>query len=349
MDQDLSYTLRQMAGGYILSRCIHIVAFLGVADVLGDNPLTAAEIASLLHIHPEALNRIMHLLSAHGVFQTVGDKFMQSPLSQLLRSDHPNSIRMNICNLGLPINWAVYQELGYSIQTNHSATEKVYPDGYWDYLAKNPTEGNIFNLAMEGKSRGYIAGVIASYDFSPFNLIGDIGGGHGHLLRAILERYPRTHGVLFELPQVIEDVQDLASERLSLESGNFFYDRLPLCDLYLLMEILHDWDDEHCLAILRAIRQAMGPHSKLLVIERLIPDIPGPEWTKVLDVHMLALFGGKQRSSSEYEELFIQAGLQLECSIDTFADVSILEAVPDGGDHKVEQNKEIFVTTPSIS
>ncbi len=258
-------------------------------------------------------------------------------------------MRVNICNLGLPINWAAYQELGNAIQTNHSATEKVSPGGYWDYLAKNPMESNIFNLAMEGKSRGYIAGVLASYDFSSFGVVADIGGGHGHLLRAILERYPHTHGILFEQPQVIDEVRSLATERFILQPGNFFENNIPSCDLYLLMEILHDWDDENCLVILKSIRQAMLSHSKLLVIERILPEVPGPAWTKTLDIHMLALFGGKQRSLREYEDLMNQAGFSLECAIDTGANVSILEAVPQGDNQKVEQQKAISISSPVMS
>ncbi len=346
MDQNLSHTLRQMAGGYILSRCLHVIAYLGVADVLGEDPLTAAEIASPLNVAPEALDRVLHLLSAHGVFQVVGDKFIHTPLSELLKSDHPNSMRMNICNNGLPINWAAYQELEYSLQTNRAATEKVAPGGYWDYLVKHPVESSVFNLAMEGKSRGYIAGILASYDFSSYNLIGDIGGGHGHLLRAILERYPHANGVLFEQPQVIDEVRAHATERFALESGDFFRDNLPSCDLYLLMEILHDWDDENCLAILKAIRQAMYSHSKLLVIERILPDSPGPDWTKTLDVHMLALFGGKQRTRNEYEALLNLAGFSMECEIDTAAEVSILEAVPNGDYLQLAQNKALRVILP---
>ncbi len=345
MDQNLSHTLREMAGGYILSRCLHVIAFLGISDVLGDDPLTAAEIASPLNVSPEALDRILHLLSAYGVFQVVGDKYMQTPLSELLKSDHPNSLRLNICNLGLPINWAAYQELGYALQTNHSATEKVAPGGYWDYLAKNPIEISVFNLAMEGKSRGYIAGILASYDFSSYDLIGDIAGGHGHLLRAILECYPHANGVLFEQPQVIDEVQALATERFALESGDFFHDTLPSCDLYLLMEILHDWDDQNCLAILKAIRRSMYSHSKLLVIERILPDNPGPDWTKTLDIHMLALFGGKQRTRNEYEALLNLAGFSMECEIDTAAEVSILEAVPIADNLQVGQNKAMLVSS----
>ncbi len=348
MEIDLPNTLRQMAGGYILARCLHEIAYLGVADILNDDPLTAAELAAPLNLHPQALNRVLRLLSAHGVFQAVGNKYVHSPLSRLLQTDHPRSMRMNICNAGSPIHWAIYQELDYSLRTNHAATEKVFPEGFWDHLAGNPAQSKIFNQAMEVKSRGHIAGVISAYDFSQFDLIADIGGGHGQLLQAILERSPHSKGILFDQAHVIDEVREHESDRLTLRSGDFFEDELPACDLYLLMEVLHDWDDEHCLLILQAVRKAMLPHSKLLVIERIYPEGPGPDWTKTLDIQMLTIFGGKQRSQSEHETLFSQAGLSMECDIDTGAGVSIIEVVLKNDHQRAEQSEEIFTSSPII-
>ncbi len=348
MDDNSFETLRQMSGGFILARCLHIIAYLGVADILGDEPLTATELAAPLNLHPEALYRVLRLLAGHGVFQEVGAKFSHSPLSRLLQTDNPRSMRMTVCNQGQPMNWAIYQELEYSIRTNHAATETVFPEGYWNHLAGDPAQSRIFNQAMEVKSRGQIAGVLSAYDFSSYGLIADIGGGHGQLLQAILEQSPHTKGILFDQSHVIEEVRELASERLTLHPGSFFEDDLPTCDLYLLMEVLHDWDDEHCLLILQGVRRAMSLRSRLLVIERIYPEAPGPDWTKSLDIQMMTVFGGKQRTQGEHETLFHQAGLSMECDIDTGAGVSIIEAVPRDDHQRVEKNKEVFATSPSI-
>jgi hypothetical protein len=167
---------------------------------------------------------------------------------------------------------------------------------------------------------------MAAYDFSRFKRIGDIGGGRGHLLQAALASAPHAQGVLFDLPHVIEDVRGLASDRLTLQAGDFFKDRLPTCDLYLIMEVIHDWGDAESAAILKAVRQAAPPNGTLLLLESIVPDGPGPHWAKTLDVHMLALLGGKQRTRSEYEELLGRAGFALKREIPTFADISILEA-----------------------
>lgn len=319
-------TLRQIAGGYVLPRCLHVVADLGVADVLGETPLTAAEIASAVGVHPEALRRVLGLLSAHGVFECQGEKFVHSPASRLLRTDHPQSMRAFVHMNGLPFLWASCGELAYSVRTGLPAGDKVYPGGVWAYYAEHPQENSTFNQAMASKAHGQVAGILAAYDFSGFRMIGDIGGGHGHLLRAVLDRVPIAKGVLFDQPHVIEEAASLASERLTLQSGDFFKDDLPACDAYLLMEIIHDWGDDESVAILKAIQRAAPAHARLLLFEALVPDDPGPDWSKTLDIRMLALFGGKQRTRQEFEALFDRAGFFLVRVIDTGAGISIIEA-----------------------
>jgi hypothetical protein len=214
----------------------------------------------------------------------------------------------------------------HSVRTGLPAASEVFPGGFWEYLTQHPEEGRVFNAAMAARAQDAIAGILASYDFSGFGLIGDIGGGSGHLLRAVLDTAPGAKGVLFDLPQVLEEASGMASERLTLQAGDFFRDELPSCDAYLLMEILHDWQDEEAAAILKAIRRAAPAHAKLLVIEAIIPDDPGPNWPKMLDIIMLTLFGSQQRTQQEYEALLAQSGFVLQREIDTGAGISILEA-----------------------
>jgi hypothetical protein len=320
-------TLQQIAGGYCVPRCLHIVADLGVADALDETPRTATELAASVGVHPDVLGRALRLLAAHGVFEVRGDTFGHSPASQLLRSDHPQSLRAFVRMFGLPINWTTYSALMHTIRTGTPAVGQVLTGGLWDYYAEHPEEASIFNAAMAGKAYGQVAGVIASYDFSDFGRVGDIGGGRGHLLRAVLDCAPTAQGVLFDLPHVIAESADLASERLTLRAGDFFHDALPVCDAYVLMEIIHDWGDEESIAILKAVRQAAPPHAKLLLIESIVPDTPGPDWSKMLDIHMLTLLGGRQRTRQEYEVLLDSAGFCFGQEIDTGADIAILEAV----------------------
>jgi O-methyltransferase domain len=321
-------TLLQIAGGYCVPRCLHVVADLGVADVLDETPRTAAELAASVGADPDALGRALCLLAAHGVFEVHAGTFHHSPASRLLRSDHPQSLRAFARMIGLPINWATYGALEHTLRTGRPAAEQVLPSGFWAYYAEHPAEAGIFNAAMAGKAHGQVAGVVAAYDFSDFGRVGDIGGGRGHLLQAVLGAVPAATGVLFDLPHVIAEAADLVSERLTLQAGDFFKDALPICDAYLLMEIIHDWGDQEAVAILQAIRRAAPSHAKLLLIEQMVPDDPGPHWSKMVDIHMLTLVGGRQRTHQEYAALLGQADFALEREIGTGADISLLEAVP---------------------
>jgi hypothetical protein len=249
-------TLQLIAGGYCLPRCLHVVADLGVADVLGDEPMTPTALAGAVGAHPDALGRVLPILTTLGVFGTRDGKFHHTPASRLLRADHPHSMRPFVRMFGVRFNRDTYAELGYSIRTGLPAGDKVTPGGFWSYFSARPEEWSIFNEAMEAKAHGQVAAIAAAYDFSGFKVIGDIGGGRGHVLRAVLEQAPAARGVLFDLPRVVEEAEGLASERLTLQPGDFFKDELPFCDAYLLMDIIHDWGDEESEAILKAVRRA---------------------------------------------------------------------------------------------
>lgn len=326
-DPNPARTILQMAGSYAIPRSLHVVADLGVADALDEAPRTAAELAGDVGANADALGRILRLLAAHGVFEQRGDRFAHSPASRLLRTDHPQSMRAVARMFGLPVNWAAYGLMDTSVRTGRPAAEKILPAGHWSYFAEHPEEGAIFNAAMVGKAHGQVAAVLGAYDFSRFRTIADIGGGRGHLLRAVLAASPEGKGVLFDLPAVVAEAGP-ASDRLRLQGGDFFRDALPTCDAYLAMEVIHDWGDDESVAILRAIRKAAPPNARVLVIEAIVPPSPGPDWSKTLDIHMLTLLGGKQRTRAEYETLFRRAGLALEREIDTGGDISILEGRP---------------------
>jgi hypothetical protein len=203
----------------------------------------------------------------------------------------------------------------------------VLPDGFYGYLEADPEAGAIFNAAMAAKAHGLVAGVLAAYDFSVFGAIADIGGSRGHLLRAILEAVPTAHGVLFDVPRVIEETRPLVStQRLRLHPGDFFNDAPATSDGAIVMEVIHAFGDADAATILRAIRQSAPAKARLLVIEQMIPDNSGPHWAKTLDIHMLALLGGRQRSRQEYAVLLDRAGFAFQREIDTRAGVAILES-----------------------
>jgi hypothetical protein len=245
----------------------------------------------------------------------------------MLRSDHPQSMRAFVRMFGLAINWDAYGELEYSVRTGRRAMEKTLPEGVWSYLMQNPEANSIFNAAMLAKAQGQIPVIVSAGNFSRFKVIGDIAGGRGHLLAATLEAAPESKGILFDLPHVVKEASSLASSRLTLQGGDFFRDALPRCDAYILMEVIHDWPDNEAVAILQAVRQAAPPGAILFLIETIMPPSAEPDWSNMLDIHMLTLLGGRQRTLQEYKALLEEANFRFQREIDTGAGISIIEAV----------------------
>ncbi len=321
-------TLMQLSGGHCVPRCLHVVAELGIADALGDTPQTAANLAEATGTNAGALARVVRLLAAYGVFEIRDHLIGHTSASQLLRSDHPRSMRPFVRMMGLPMYWKVWEALEQSVRTGAAAADTVIPGGSWKYLADHPEEARIFDEAMIAYSRALIPGIVGAHDFSKFARIGDIGGGRGHLMRGVLQAAPSAKGILFDLPHVIEQAAAVPSERLTFQAGDFFKDSLPVCDAYLIMGVIHDWNDEQAEKILNAVRRAAPAHAKVLVIETTVLDDPNPSWDKILDIQMLAILAGKERTRTEYAELFAAAGLRFEREIETGVGVSILESSP---------------------
>ena len=312
-----------------LPRCLHAVAELGIADALGESPRSAEELARDTGTHPGALARTLRVLSAEGIFEARDGGWTHTPASRLLRSDHQQSMRSFVRMIGLSVYWRGFEYFADALRTGESIQEKVVPGGYWKYLSENPEAARLFDEAMMGKAAGQIAGVLKSYDFSPFGTIADIGGGRGHLLAAVLDAAPRARGVLFDQPHVTAAAHaaGMESERLQLHPGDFFVDALPSADCYLIMQVIHDWNDEKAARILAAIRRAAAPGAKLLLIECIVPDDSQPSWTKMLDLQMLTLLSGKERTAHEYSAMLRTAGFRLDRVIDVGLSTSILESV----------------------
>ncbi|MFO7278742.1 MAG: methyltransferase [Pseudomonadota bacterium] len=322
-DRHPARILQDLVNGHVAPRCLHVIAEFGVADALGERPETASVLAARTGLDAGALDRMLRLLAAYGVFAREGDAYVHTPVSRHLRSDHPQSLRSFARTMGSPIFWKGFTELAHAARTGKPATDWA---GILAHFAQHPDEGRMFNEAMAGKSIAAVPAVLEAYDFSAFGTIADIGGGRGHLLRAILERVPGAQGILFELPQVIEDAAREGIPRTQLVAGDFFVDPLPAADAYLLMEIIHDWGDDDAARILAAVRRAAPTHARVLIVETLVPDSPGPGFAKTLDVIMLAITGGRERTPAEFETLLAGAGLRLERVIRTPSHYSIVEA-----------------------
>jgi C-methyltransferase len=314
-----------LTNAFVASRCLHVIAALGVADEIGDDPVSTPELASRCGANADALGRMLRLMAAHGIFEGDDGGFRHTPASRLLCSDHPMSMRAHAAMMGLPVFAATFARLEHSARTGSPAIDTVAPEGVWAYLQDHPDEARTFGHGMTAKAAADIAAVLAAYDFSRFATIADIGGGRGHLLTAILDAVPAAGGVLFDRPQVIGEL-DVEHERLTPHAGDFFVDPLPAADAYVLMDVLHDWPDAECVAILRAIRAAAGTGASVLVIESLLPDNGADPQTQSLDIVMLAMTGGRQRTAQRFSELFTSCGFGDATVIATEGPLRIVEA-----------------------
>src|ERR687896_714973 len=231
----------------------------------------------------------------------------------------PTAVRLN----GLPVFSATFAELGHSMRTGSPALEVVAPNGLWPYLQEHADQAMVFEQAMTAKAHADVAAVLNAYDFSAHRRIADVGGGHAHLIEAILATYDDVTGVLFEVPHVANEVEP--SSRLEVVAGDFFTDPLPTCDAYLLMNILHDWDDENASRILAGVAKSGEPGAAVLVIETVMPEGPEPHWAKTLDVLMLGVTGGRERTEAQYRSLLGDAGIDLARTVPTATPFSIVE------------------------
>lgn len=315
----------QVTIAYWTSRSLHVVAELGVADALGDQPQSTEALAKATGTRPQELYRVLRLLASVGIFEWNRGAWNHTEASRFLRSDHPGSLRDYVRMLGLPLAWDAFGDLEHSLRTGECAFTKRHAEGVFAYLAKHPDESRIFDAAMTSKSHRDIPAILPSYDFSQFAAIADIAGGRGHLLRAILKTSPKTRGILFDQPHVVAAVTPDKGENLTVVAGDFFADPLPKADAYLLMNIIHDWPDVESIQILSAIRRDMPQHGRVLIFETVVPTTPGPHLSKELDIAMMALPGGMERTQEEYAALAAKCGLRLHSVVQTMSPYSILE------------------------
>jgi hypothetical protein len=228
--------------------------------------------------------------------------------------------------MGLKVHWDAYGELGSVLRTGQPPIAQVTQGGLFPHLAAHPEEARLFNEAMAGKSVSQIGPVMAAYDFSAFGTIGDIGGGLGHLLCAVLEKAPQARGVLFDLPQAIVRARESNMPRVSYVSGDFFRDPIPPCDAYLMMTVLHDWSDAESIAILQNLRAGAPRGAKLLLIEGVVEPTARNNFILDLDIEMLAMTTGRERARAEWDSVLSRAGFRLTRIVPTAASSSIIEA-----------------------
>jgi hypothetical protein len=306
---------------------------LGIVDLLASGPKTADELAAAAGAHPGALYRALRTLSAKEVFaEDEEGRFHLTAVSALLRSDGPSFLR-GMFELGtlVPFMEATLA-IDHSLKTGLPAFDHRHGAPVFEYLKAHSPLDEYFAKGMAGISDGDNAAVAASYDFSGASRVIDVGGGLGGLLVEVLERNPSVRGVLYDRAEILAKPGRVTAagldDRVERVTGSFF-DSVPEGgDIYLIKRVLHDWDDKTCVSILKNCRRAMSAGGRVLVVDDLVPPGNGPHPSKPLDLYMLVLLPGRERTEREMAALFEEAGLKLARVIPTQASVMISEGVP---------------------
>jgi O-methyltransferase domain len=329
-----SQHLFQVATGYVLSSALHVVTEAGVADQLGAGPKSVADLAAATGTNEDALYRTLRLLASAGIFDEVAPRtFALMPPAELLQASHPRSLRDMMVFIADPFHFRVYANLDESLKTGRSCGAKTVGMPVFEYFAKTPEYSEVFNRAMTTLSAAVIPAAIEAYDFSDIGVLVDVAGGHGEALASILTAHPGMRGILMDVDHVITGAAPrlaaaALADRVQTVAGDFFTAVPPGGDAYLMKHIIHDWDDERAVVILRNIHTALDDkrHGRLILLEGVIQPGNEPDFGKILDIEMLAFPGGRERTEGEFVALFARAGFALTSITPTKSPVCVIEA-----------------------
>ena len=307
--------LRVMAGGFRITQALYVVAKLGIADLLAHGPKDSTELAGSLGAHQRSLFRVMRSLAGLGVFtQDSQGRFGLTEVSQSLRTDHPESQRYAIMMNGEE-QYRAAGELLHNVMTGETAFDYLYGKGHFEWMAEHPEARAIFNRAMsQPPTRSKSA--VETHDYAGGRLVVDVGGGRGHLIASVLKSNPSLKGILFDLPQGVEESSSFlqtqgVADRCKIVTGSFF-DSIPGGgDVYIMSRILHDWPDEKASVILSNCRKVIPKTGKLLIHESVLPEGDAPSRGKQIDLIMLYMLGGAERTENEWKTLLQRSGFAL--------------------------------------
>ncbi|MCP4599908.1 MAG: methyltransferase [Proteobacteria bacterium] len=311
-----------------LSKPVYIATHLGIADILADGPMPVSEIASACGCFEPFLYRLMRALAGFGIFvEGEGRVFNLTPMAEMLQQGKMRSIALMFLSDWHERAWNALPE---SIQNGSVAFEDAHGMSAFDWLENHPKDAQVFNEANAIKAMTSYAGITQVYDFTTVSTVTDVGGGTGGLMSALLQTFPTLKGSVAEQVHVLQQAEEFIKgvgldERCELIACDFFREVPGGSEIYILANVLHDWDDSHCIQILKNCRKAMEDNSKLLIIEMIIPPGNGPSIAKLLDIEMMVMGSGKERTESEYKELLQSAGLMIKRIVSVGPDLSILE------------------------
>ena len=324
--------LMQFAMGYWQSQGMYVAAKLGLADLIGDGTKTSDQLAAETKTHPRTLYRLMRALASIGIFAEDDEKrFSLTQLGQFLRTGK-DSMRAGFLHWTENPSWAAWGNLDKSVETGETGFVLTWGEEIFPYYAKHPESNERFNDAMTNYSEAVSQAVLDFYDFSSAETIVDIGGGHGSLINLILQKNPQARGILFDQPAVIESAKKANEnnpiERCELSGGDFFSEVPMGGDIYVMKAIIHDWGDDRSVKILQNVNKAMKDDGKLILVEAVVTNEGQNEvFSKWLDLHMLIMTGGMERTEAEYAQLLEKAGFRMTRVIPTPGLNQIVEAV----------------------
>jgi len=321
-----------LAGGWI-SQAVSVAARIGIADELACGPQSLEALAAKTKSHKPSLYRLLRALASVDIFvERDGQTFDLTPKAAFLQSSHPHSLRAYALMMGNEWVWRSWGDLASSVETGKPAFDLAYGSPLFEYYAKNPEAAQSSVQGLSSRSRQEGEAILRAYDFSSVKSIVDIGGGQGGLLKEILAAHPNVRGTLFDIPHVIQMARGAEtagdSARLEFAAGNFFASMPAGHDLYLMKKVLHDWDDDQARLILGNCRAAIPPHGRLLIVDQIVPAGNGPSYSKLLDLLMLVLSGGRERTEAEHSHLLGSAGFDLTRVIPLMSSLCVIEASP---------------------
>jgi hypothetical protein len=324
--------MREQVCGFAVSMAISAITRLGIPDLLAEAPRKAEALAGAVGADPDFLARTLRYLASEGVLEARADgSFALNGRSHWLRSEVAGSLAPRATWSGSPVNWGSWGSLLAALRSGRSGLEAAFGKPMFEFLEQDAESAAMFNRFMTGQTAASVAAFLAVYDFAGIRLLVDVGGNRGALLAGVLAANPAMRGILFDLPKVVAQAGPVlagVAERCSVVGGDFFAAVPEGADAYALKFILHDWDDERCVRLLENCRRAMAPGGRVLVMEHVVPEEPGPHIAHYMDLSMLTLTdGGRERTEAEFRALLRRAGLALSRSLPTPIGVNLLECV----------------------
>jgi len=319
----------QLLGGFQLSQALYVVAKLGVCTALADGPRTIEDLAAATGADAGALGRIIRSLAPLGLFRTDGGIVEATPLGATLAEGHPGSVR-DVALFWMETHYAPFGELLHTAMTGENAATQHYGKPFFDWISGFPELVELQSRTMANVTNGLRAGMFDGYSLPEGRLVADIGGADGSMICQLLAHEPGRRGIVFDRPEVVPSARKVLAEhgladRVDIRSGDFF-EAVPEADTYTMSYIFHDWDDASCLRILRVIQNTAPPGARLVIVESVIPPGDAPHPAKLIDLTMLAMTTGRERTAGEYEALLTAAGYTMDRIVSSPSPFSFIEA-----------------------